>query len=63
MKRFAERKDGLTPARGYIAPCRVCGLEVVHAYSTNEPFHLHRRSKLCRETAAKRNAAKTERPA
>jgi hypothetical protein len=54
VKRFAERKDGLTPVRGYVAPCRACGLMVVHAYSTDEPFHMHKWSKRCKELAEKR---------
>jgi hypothetical protein len=48
MKRFAERSKGWQPQSGYLAECKRCGLVVVHAESTGEPLHMHRRSKLCR---------------
>lgn len=59
MKRLADQ--GRRPHRGYLAPCAVCGLIVVHAHSTREPFHMHRRSQLCRNLAeiAKTRAAKS----
>lgn len=54
MKRFSERrKPGQKPYRGYLAPCPRCGLIVVHADSTLKPFHMHARSKKCRELAEK----------
>lgn len=54
MKRFAEKLHPKRPEprRGYVAACKACGLLVVHARSTGEPFHMHRRSRKCAERAA-----------
>jgi hypothetical protein len=52
MKRLADRGKG--PYRGYLAPCKNCGLVVVHAEKTGKPFHMHRWSKLCEELGKKR---------
>lgn len=52
MKRLAER--GGKPSSGYLAPCRRCGLVVVHAESTGKPFHMHRWSALCQRLAIQR---------
>lgn len=57
MKRFADRKPSGRPFRGFVAECSACGLMVVHAESTSEPMHMHARSRLCRELAAKRQRA------
>jgi len=56
MKRLAERSPGRRPWRGYLAPCKRCGLVVVHAASTGEPFHMHRYSRACAERQAKLRA-------
>jgi len=56
MKRLAERSPGRLPNRGYLAACAVCGLVVVHAASTGQPFHMHRDSKACADRAAKLRA-------
>lgn len=45
-------KPGERIRRGYWAPCINCGRTVVHARSTNEPFHMHRWSKRCEEDGA-----------
>ena len=47
MKTFAKRLPGERPYRGYVARCRDCGEMVVHAESTQRPFHMHARSKKC----------------
>ena len=54
MKRFAERHPGARPYRGYVSQCRRCGALVVHADKTNEPLHMHLRSKKCRKMALAR---------
>lgn len=56
MKRLADRGEG--PIRGYLAACANCGLVVVHAKKTGEPFHMHRWSKLCEELGKKRRKPK-----
>lgn len=58
MKRFVDRNPGRTPHRGYLAPCSECGLVVVHSNKYDEPFHMHRRSKKCRDLAAARRKKK-----
>jgi hypothetical protein len=38
-----------TTRRGYLEVCGNCLRMVVHARSTRKPFHMHARSKRCRE--------------
>ena len=51
MKKFAERFPGQKPSNGFVAPCRHCGELVVHGTKSLEPYHMHRRSKVCQERA------------
>lgn len=58
MKRIAERTGAgamMRPGWGYLAPCARCGLVVVHGKTTDLPYHMHLRSKRCRDLAAKRS--------
>lgn len=56
MKTLAKRHPGRQPNRGYLAPCSACGEVVVHAASTDRPFHMHYHSERCRRLAAARAA-------
>jgi len=57
VRRLAVRNPEKVLHRGYLAACANCGLVVVHAESTGKPFHMHARSKLCRELGKKRRSA------
>ena len=48
----AVDRPGRSLHRGYLAPCTICGDDVVHAHSTGEPFHQHREVHI-REAGAK----------
>ncbi len=63
MRRYADdpKRRAVRLTRGFLARCAACGLEVVHAESTNLPFHMHRWSKLCRDRAALRAQAEKTR--
>jgi predicted RNA-binding Zn-ribbon protein involved in translation (DUF1610 family) len=37
----------------YIGPCPVCGQRVVKSIRMGQTMHMHRRSKKCRDAAAK----------
>lgn len=50
--------DGHALRHGFFAPCSACGEVVVHADSMLEPFHMHARSKKCREAAAVKEKTK-----
>jgi hypothetical protein len=63
MKRFSERHPGEKPRRGFLANCRSCGEVVVHSSKTLEPFHMHRRSKKCREASVQTRIPGTDRTA
>lgn len=54
MKRLAETQHAGRLHHGYIAACSICGLRVVHAVSTGEPFAMHGRSFLCARMGAER---------
>lgn len=54
MKLYSESKEyaqGIRPTKGYVARCARCGRRVVHSEKTGLPFHMHARSRRCREDA------------